>query len=244
VLDRGCTFEPTLAPRTIRQIDIVPGDTRVLRAAFVFVVSSDGRTSAAWVSAWTPWLRTTAAPDEAAFRLPSGARLLVELHYRGREDAVEDRSALAIFLAREVKETTVGRGFMPRHAATQLVVNTAAIPETNGMSRRRGEAAVRDDARVWAIFPHAPASLDPASLDPYADPTGAPSLEVTVRRPDGSVEVLLWIPRQRHDWPTPFVLRTPVDLPAGTTIVVTSTTPRGGGPPPSTAVTLSLYGSG
>lgn len=231
---RRVTIAPgAAAGRSIRQIDIVPGDTRVLRAAFVFVVSSDGRASAAWVSAWTPWLRTTAAPDEAAFRLPSGARLLVELHYRGREAEVEDRSALALFLAREGGAS-----------ASQLVVNTAAIPETNGMSRRRGVAAVRDDARVWAIFPHAPASLDPATLDPYADPASAPSLEVTARRPDGSVAVLLWIPRQRHDWPTPFVLQTPVDLPAGSTIVVTSTAPSGGGPPPSTAVTLSLYGSG
>jgi len=163
------------------------------------------------------------------------------LHYRGRDADVEDRSALALFLARDVDEANGGRGSTPRQAASQIVVNTAPIPGTNGAARRRGESLIRETARVWAIFPHAPASLDPATLDPYADPAGAPSLEVTARRPDGSVEVLLWIPRQRHDWPTPYVLRTPVDLPAGTTIVVTSTSPRRDRTPPSTTVTLNLY---
>jgi len=239
---RRVTIDPgAAAGRSIRQIDLVPGDTRALRAAFVFIVARDGRAPAAWVSAWTPWLRTTPPPEDAAFRLPAGARLLVELHYRGRDTAIEDRPALAIFLARDVDEAKIGRGFTPRPAASQMVVNTVPVPGTNGMSRRRGESTVREDARVWAIFPHAPPSLDPVSLDPYADPAGAPALEVTARRPDGSVEVLLWIPRQRHDWPTPYVLRTPVDLPAGTTIVVTSTAPRADGTPPSTTVTLNLY---
>lgn len=220
------------AGRSLRQIDVVPGDTRALRAAFVFVAPGDGRAPAAWISAWTPWLRTTPPPENAAFRLPAGARLLVELHYRGRDAGVEDRPALALFFAPE-------RG----SSASQLVVSTAPIAGASGTARRRGESTVREDARVWAIFPHAPASLDARSLDPYADPASAPSLEVTARRPDGSVEVLLWIPAQRHDWPTPYVLRTPVDLPAGTTVVVTSTTPRGGadGVPASTTVTLTLY---
>jgi mono/diheme cytochrome c family protein len=230
---RRVTIDPgAAAGRWVRRIDVVPGDTRVLRAAFVFVVPGEARGAAAWVSAWTPWLRSTPPPEDAAFRLPAGARLLVELHYRGRDARLEDRSTLALFLAPE-----------GRPSASQLVVNTAPIPGTNGDVRRRGESTVREDARVWAIFPHAPASLDAATLDPYADPAGAPSLEVTARRPDGSVEVLLWVPRQRHDWPTPYVLRTPVNLPAGTTVVVTSTTPRGAadGAPPSTTVTLNLY---
>jgi len=219
------------AGKPIRQIDVVPGDTRVLRAAFVFV-ERNGGAPGAWVSAWTPWLPTMPAPDGAAFRVPAGARLVVELHYRGREADVEDRSALAIFHAAD-----------ERGSASQAVVNTVPVPGANGTTRRRGEAALREPGRVWAIFPHAPASPDVASLDPYADPAGAPSLEVTARRPDGGVEVLLWIPRQRHDWPTPYLLRTPVELPAGTTVVVTSTAPRAGGSPPSTTVTVSLYGS-
>lgn len=231
---RRVTIDPAAAAgRWVRQIDIVPGDTRVLRAAFVFVLPRDARAPAAWVSAWTPWLRATPPPGDAAFHLPGGTRLLVELHYRGRDTSLEDRSTLALFFAAE--------GGRP---ASQLVVNTAPIPGTNGVARRRGESTVREDARVWAVFPHAPASLDPATLDPYADPAGAPSLEVTARRPDGSVEVLLWIPRQRHDWPTPYVLRTPVHLPAGTTVVVTSTAPREGAAgeiPPSTTVTLNVY---
>jgi mono/diheme cytochrome c family protein len=245
---RRVTIDPgAAAGRWIRQIDVVPADTRVMRAAFVFVLPRESHAPAPWVSAWTPWLRTTAPPEDAAFRLPAGARLLVELHYRGRDTDLEDRPALALSWAST-----------SRLPAGQIVVNTAPMPATDGggvpyaqapwgaggVMRRRGEATVREHARVWAIFPHTPASADPASLDPYADPAAAPSLEVTARRPDGSVEVLLWIPRQRHDWPTPYILRTPVDLPAGTTIVVTSTTPAAAGSAeiqPSATVTLSVY---
>ena len=57
---------------------------------------------------------------------------------------------------------------------------------------------------VWAIVPSPEAT--------------ATSLHIMARRPDGSSEVLLWIPRVQHDWPQTFVLDAPLQLPAGTTV--------------------------
>lgn len=45
---------------------------------------------------------------------------------------------------------------------------------------------------------------------------GGRSLEVTLLRPDGSREVLLWVKQFRQDWQTPYVFAKPVALPAGT----------------------------
>jgi hypothetical protein len=57
---------------------------------------------------------------------------------------------------------------------------------------------------IWAILP----SVDSTTK----------SMELTARRPNGSTEVLLWIPEVRHEWPQALVLQDPVTLPAGTTL--------------------------
>jgi hypothetical protein len=71
------------------------------------------------------------------------------------------------------------------------------------------DARVRDlrlekAATVWAIHP-APGAT-------------ARSLELRARRPDGAIQVLLWMPRCLPEWPQALVLRQPLELPAGTTV--------------------------
>lgn len=194
---RRVTIDPgAAAGRSIRQIQIVPGETRVLRAAFVSIVSAD-RSAPHWIGAWTPWLRAVSAPDGVAFPLDADARLAIELHYRGRDTDLEDRSSIALFYA--PAGTPV---------ANQILVETAPAPGTERI--RRGESRLRQETRVWAIFPEAASR-------------GEGSLEVTARKPDGSIDVMLWIPNRHDEWPTPYVLQTPVLLPAGTTIKVTTT---------------------
>jgi hypothetical protein len=49
---------------------------------------------------------------------------------------------------------------------------------------------------------------------------GTKSVEVIARRPDGGTEVLLLAKDFSSEWPTPFILKTPVPLPAGTELRV------------------------
>jgi hypothetical protein len=60
------------------------------------------------------------------------------------------------------------------------------------------------DADVWAL------QFTPAAA--------TASLELRARRPDGSIEVLLWVPRPRPEWPQALVLETRSPLPAGTVL--------------------------
>ena len=76
-------------------------------------------------------------------------------------------------------------------------------------------------ARVWALVPSAAA--------------GTSSLEVSVRRPNGAVDVLLWIPEYRHDWPQALIAEDPIALEPGATVQL-SAEPRGA----SASVRLSL----
>jgi hypothetical protein len=49
---------------------------------------------------------------------------------------------------------------------------------------------------------------------------GSKSVEVTARKPDGSTQILLYAKDFSPEWPTPFIFKTPVPLPAGTQIRV------------------------
>lgn len=55
------------------------------------------------------------------------------------------------------------------------------------------------------------------ALQPSPSPT-ARSLELRVRRPNGAIQVLLWMPRCLPEWPQALVLQQPAELPAGTTV--------------------------
>jgi len=80
-----------------------------------------------------------------------------------------------------------------------------------------------------ATAPHSPKELAvsgdfkltrPFRLDglvPKSVPDGA-SIQITAELPDGSIEPLLWLRNYKASFGHPFLLRTPLDLPAGTVI--------------------------
>ena len=51
---------------------------------------------------------------------------------------------------------------------------------------------------------------------------GGRSIEVKVKRPDGSSQVLLWIRKFRPEWQTSYVLGKPVTLPKGSSVHATA----------------------
>ena len=192
VLRRLIVDTGTSEPRNLRRVEIVPGNRRILRAAVVSIAPAGTSGAARWVGAWTPWQDRFDTPGSSAFLMPAGAKLLVELHYRGREVEMEDRSTISMFFGPESSEV-----------ADEVDIQ---------MSGARGASTLARAARVWAIVPQVSAEKPPDEA----------SLEVTARGPDGRINVLLWIPKFEHQWPTPYLLRDVVDLAAGTTIAVTT----------------------
>src|SRR6185295_3575529 len=89
VVDPGLTAE-----RRVRAIEYIPGDPRVVRAAF-FTVQETGQ----WLGSWTPWFGFTLLPANASYRLPAGSHISAEIHYRGTKDAVTDQGTLGLFFA-------------------------------------------------------------------------------------------------------------------------------------------------
>jgi len=193
---RRVTLETSLATdRWVRRVSIRPGDRRVLRGALVF--AADGARGAGatarpgqWIGAWTPGQEDLAPPEPHAFRLHARARLTVVLHYSGADQPVTDRTVVELHFA----------------DGGPLAVDEVALEEGLADPRgvRRTDVALARDAHVWAL-----------QFTPAAATT---SLELRARRPDGSIEVLLWVPRPRPEWPQALVLETGSRLPAGTVI--------------------------
>jgi hypothetical protein len=75
---------------------------------------------------------------------------------------------------------------------------------------------------------------------------GVESVEVSARKPDGTVQVLLLLRDVLPEWPTPYILKEPVPLPNNAELTATfyynsaAATP----PPAALKVTVSVYTAG
>jgi len=115
--------------RWLSGFDVSPGERRALRSAFLFVKEQSGREQ--WIGGWTPWHAMTRAPSNTGYRLPAGAELLLELHYKSTEPGktLVDDSALGLYL----------QSNPPRSVIQDVHVNR--------------ETTLKQDLMVWALKP-------------------------------------------------------------------------------------------
>ena len=195
-------------PTWVRSIEVKPADRRIVRAMSL-TVEGTGQ----WLGSWTPWHGTVQLPEGTAFRLPAGARIAVEAHYRSAREPVEDRTQLGLHFAAA-----------PARCVSDLRLRAAA----GGDGRLRAAAVLSEDTRVLALRPEAG--------------NGIHTFEVRARTPDGATRILLLVKDVLREWPTPYILTAPVSLPRGTTLAATAyfTASGAGSAVPTFEVTVSL----
>lgn len=187
---------PSKQTRWLRALQLQPADRRVIRYAAVYVTKS-GR----WIGTWTPSSQVSAQPDGSALPLPPNGTLTIEIGYRGNPDGDSSGAAeLGLYLLEKP----------PARPATGFSSTTMGVTVAPGKTgeRVRREITIKTAMDVTALWP---------SLGP-----GARSFEVTALRPDGTVEPMLWLNNYRVEWPTSYILKEPVALPAGTRLMVTA----------------------
>jgi hypothetical protein len=198
--------------RRVRAVEYMPGDRRVVRAAF-FTVQETGQ----WIGSWTPWYGFVKLPSTAAYRLPAGAHVAAEIHYRSADQRVVDRGRLGLFF--DLRTAT--------QAVRDVVIEAAASAPPNAESTRvRAETVLRADTDVIAMRP-----------EMFA---GVKSLEVAARRPDGGTDVLLFAKDIPLDWPTPYIFARPVVLRRGTTLSATAYYANGTASPAPAKIRLTV----
>lgn len=194
-------------PTWVRGVEIRPADRRTVRAV-VLTVAETGQ----WLGSWTPWHGAVRLPEGSAIRLPAGAHITVESHYRSAGEAVDDRTQVGLHL-----------GSQPARCVSDLTLRASSA----GPGRVRAEMTLTGDTRVLAMRPDAS--------------TGVRAFDVRARTPDGATHVLLLVKDPAPEWPTPYILKTPLALGRGTTLVVTGhlTGQAPEAQAPSLAVTVS-----
>jgi hypothetical protein len=199
--------------RAIARVQLRPGNRRVVRGALVSASPAAGTEhDARWVGAWLPWQHVLGPPASHAFHLDARSNLSVELYYRGADTETTDQSAIDVTFAPPTAA----------QAIDDVVVNADA-----GVGHRlKGSVTLSRPTTVWAIQP----SFGPS----------AKSVELRAERPDTSIEVLVWIPEARPDWPVALVLQEPVTLPAGTIISLVVETGPAEGARRASRATLSV----
>jgi hypothetical protein len=189
LVDLGLTSE-----RHVRALEYLPGDRRVVRAAF-FTVRETGQ----WLGAWTPWHGFVEFPSGVTSRLPARAHIVAEVHYRGAKDRVIEQGTLGLLLADRPGIRTV---------SDLILESKGQIPP--GTSALKFRAQRRIVADTYAL-----------SLRPEVLP-GVTSIEVAATKPDGGTDVLLLAKDVTMEWPTPYIFKRPILLPRGTELSVTA----------------------
>jgi hypothetical protein len=179
----------------VRALQLNPSDRRAIRYA-AFYDARNGR----WLGTWTPSSKVSALPAGSAVQLSAGAKLTVEIGYRGAMDEASGAGELGLYFAERA----------PAQAAASLEITAVPVSVAAGKigERFRAETAIKNATTIAAMWPQ---------LGP-----GARSIEVTAIRPDGSVEPMLWVNNYRAEWPAPYIMKEPIALPAGTRLVMTA----------------------
>ena len=131
----------------------------------------------------------------------AGAKLAVEIGYRGTEEATTDRSEVGFYFDK----------------ATRAVWRHAVDAGGRASNVRAGRQARRARAPNWCWT--RPRRCRPCvrNVGP-----GTSSLELTAVLPDGGVRPLLWLREHRLDWPSSYVYLDAVPLPRGSRLVMTT----------------------
>jgi hypothetical protein len=200
------------APREVSGIEYMPDNRHAARAA-VFTVQGTGQ----WLGSWTPWYGFVTLPTGVAYRLPAGTKVVAELLYRRQTSEVIAAGTLGLFFAKARARTS------PR----DLVLEAEPIDSLASRRRLKATARLTTDTSVLALRP---------DIVP-----GLSSLEVAARTPDGGTEVLLLLQNPSPDWPTPYILKTPVELPRGTELSLVAHVEASATPVRSVRLIVSRY---
>jgi hypothetical protein len=205
VVDLGLTSD-----RRVRAVEYMPGDRRVVRAAF-FTVQETGQ----WIGSWTPWYGYVRLPAGLAYTLPAGSHIVAEIHYQHVGEQAVDRGKLGLFFADRRPTEPV---------ADVVLEGRGAVPAGASAQRFHAETTLDRNTTVLALRP---------DVLP-----GIASVEVSARKPDGGSEILLFAKDIPIDWPTPYIFKEGVTLPGGTTLAVTAYYANHGTTPVSAGVRL------
>ena len=180
----------------VNAVDLLPGNRSVVRDAVVSL--QNGPVLAAWVPGHQP----TQAPSGAAFKLPAGAKLTLQMHYKkhwtDEQNTVSDQSTVGLYYT---EAPLSGREL------EALTVKAADAPEDSHETRTFG-TPFTSNARVMGVR----ASFDEA----YAQ------VDVDAVLPAGRRITIMKLRSAQPQWHRRYWLQEPIEIPQGAKLEVTA----------------------
>ncbi len=194
----------------LKAYEIRPTDRQAVHHVLVFLLppKSDGgvdqRTgedeSRGFFAAYVPGTASMALPEGYGKKVPKGSRFRFQIHYTPYGEASEDRLEIGLKWHESV----------PAKELKVYGLSNPAIEIPPGAAKHVETAKVRipADVRLLGFLPH-------------MHVRGA-AFEYAVEFPDGERQVILNVPRYDFNWQLHYQLSTPVEVPAGSTVIATA----------------------
>jgi mono/diheme cytochrome c family protein len=157
-----------------------------------------GISGAQWGEVWAPGRRARLFPEGVAFKIPKGAKLVMQVHYHKNGAPQIDTSQVALYNAKGVLDQVVKTYPMNNQEFVLMPGNRA---QTVTMS-----FTVPVDVHLRTIFPHMHLL--------------GQEMRATATLPDGTKKSLIYVKDWDFNWQETYVYKDPVALPKGTRVDV------------------------
>ncbi len=209
--------------RYVSAFDFKPGNRSIVHHIIAYI-DMDGKTTAVkdnrevepgwsvsgggsgianeeWGDGWAPGMTPRRLPAGVAVKIPRGAKLVLQVHYHKSGQPETDRSALALYWARE----TVTDVLRTRPLGNPFFVLKPGVAD----QQVRASLVMPRDVTLRAILPHMHML--------------GKEMRVTATLPDGTKQSLIWVKNWEFNWQMAYRYRQPVKLPAGTRLDLVAT---------------------
>lgn len=185
----------------VQAVEARPGNRAVVHHMIVFIGDRPGMGEGESgdreiLAAWVPGSAPAILPPGLAWRIPKGAKLVLEMHYTANGTEQTDRSSIALVFAKAPPKHQLRTRFIAKR--------TFAIPPRAERHEVRAATMFEKDAMILTLSPH-------------MHLRGKSFLFCAVY-PDQRTEILLSVPRYDFNWQHTYVLKTPLHVPAGTRV--------------------------
>ena len=215
---------PTGEDLWVRAMDVHPGNKKVVHHVLVYLDGAhtgqklaaktadgqDGYESSGGgvgflpsgvLGGWAPGSRPYEAPEGMAFRVPAKSDLILQVHYHKTGKAETDRTQVGLYAAKGPVSKTIRLAFIP-YLALNIPAGEKAHP-------------VRVSFKV-------PADITLRSVMPHMHLLGR-TMAAKVVLPDGTEKPVIDVPDWDFNWQSTYALKTPMRVPAGSTIQIDAT---------------------
>jgi peroxiredoxin len=172
-----------------RPADRGPGYTVPLSLAFL-----PGFIPTGSLGGWAPGLIPRSLPKGAAYFLPKGADVVLQVHYHRSGRAEKDRTAVGLYFTKDPATR--------RLQGLAVPASFLAIPAGVKNHRVQGRIWLRQDCKVYAIMPHMHLL--------------GRQIKVAMTVPGGKTRTLVAIDDWDFNWQEDYFFKEPISAPAGT----------------------------